>query len=296
MNFPPFSKRLNIELTNHCNQRCPLCPRLGLTRPLGFLDLEVFKRIVNECAEHDTQFWLHFLGEPLLHRHAMEMIRLAATAGIREIGMSTNAVALGTYTRSLVESGLDRLECSMDAMDRQSYERMRGRDHFLKASENVRNFLLHKRERGRGPITSIQFMRTAELEKQLPSIIADWKPLLGPDDFLMTIEPVTFRGAIDLGKDSEADSNPGREPCSYLSKSMLILQDGTVTMCGADWDAQAPIGHIEQSSIAEIWNSSEMNRRRKAHDEGDFGDVSVCASCEDWRLSDGTGYINVISG
>ena len=72
-----FPTRVNIELTNHCNQRCVLCPRQGFTRPLGFMARPVFERVTEECAAHGTRLWLHFLGESLLHRDLLGLITAA---------------------------------------------------------------------------------------------------------------------------------------------------------------------------------------------------------------------------
>ena len=162
----PFPSRVNVELTNHCNQRCPLCPRLGFTRPLGFMDRGLYERVALECAQHPTRLWLHFLGEPLLHRDVVRMIRFAKEAGVHEVGLSTNAVSLrGRLADELLASGLDRLECSLDADDPESYLAMRGRNHFARVKENVCAFLLRKRALGQErPVTSIQFMRTPAVE------------------------------------------------------------------------------------------------------------------------------------
>src|SRR5690242_6214336 len=102
-----FPTRINVEVTNHCNQRCPLCPRLAFTRPLGFMDPELFARIADECAGHPTTLWLHFLGEPLLHHDLPAMIRHAKAACVRTVGLSTNALLLHEpLTDALLGSGL----------------------------------------------------------------------------------------------------------------------------------------------------------------------------------------------
>jgi MoaA/NifB/PqqE/SkfB family radical SAM enzyme len=286
----PFPRRVSVEVTNYCNQRCVLCPRQGFTRPLGFMDRELFERIALECARHPTRLWLHFLGEPLLHRDLVRMIEFAKHAGVSEVGLSTNALSLhGRLADALLESGLDRLECSMDADDAEAYLAMRGRDHFDRVSRNVRAFLERKRELGRErPITSIQFMRTPALLATLDRVVDTWRPLLGPRDFVMTIEPASFAGAIEVSGTAPS----ARVPCKWLYAALMILQDGTVTMCGADWDAHAPLGNVRSATIADLWNGAELARRRRAHEEGRFDQVPQCAGCEDWRLADGRGYEN----
>jgi MoaA/NifB/PqqE/SkfB family radical SAM enzyme len=295
----PFPDRVNVELTNHCNQRCVLCPRLGFTRPLGFMDFDLFARVATECARHGTRLWLHFLGEPLLHRQLGRMIRFARTAGVREVGLSTNAVSLrGALAEDLLGAGLDRLECSLDADDRAGYLAMRGRDHFERVRDNVRAFLRRKRALGlERPVTSIQFMRTAAVEAALGPLVDAWRPLLGPRDFVMTIAPASFAGAIDAAAARDAAGAPGdaRPPCRWLYASLMVLQDGTVTMCGADWDARAPLGNVRERSLADIWTGAELARRRRAHEEGRFDAVPVCGACGDWRLADGSGYRNVLA-
>jgi MoaA/NifB/PqqE/SkfB family radical SAM enzyme len=288
-----FPRRVNVELTNHCNQRCPLCPRLGFTRPLGFMARDVFDRVVAECARHPTRLWLHFLGEPLLHRDVVAMIRAAKAAGVAEVGLSTNAVALhGRLADALLDAGLDRLECSLDAADRDTYRAMRGRDHFPRVEENLRTFLARKRDLGRTrPVTSVQVMQTPAAAAQLPALVAAWRPFLGPSDFVMTIVPAGFAGAID------APPADGRErtPCAWLFSSLMVLQDGTVTMCGADWDARAPLGNVRQETLAAIWHGATLSARRRAHLAGRFDATPVCGGCEDWRLADGRGYENVLA-
>jgi len=289
-----FPRRVSIEPTNHCNQRCVLCPRQGFTRPLGFMPMALFERIADECAEHETTVWLHFLGEPLLHRDLLPMIRYAKRAGVRQIGLSTNAVSLhGAISDALLGSGLDRLECSLDAGDRDGYQAMRGRDHFARVERNVREFLRAKNARGlERPVTSVQFMRTPEVEAQLDELVEAWRPDLGPRDFVMTIRPAPFGGTIETDRAREG-AQP-RPPCGWLFSSVMVLQDGTVLMCGADWDARAPLGHLNDATLGEIWRSAESERRRRAHLDGRFADAGPCGSCRDWVLADGSGYANAL--
>jgi len=291
----PFPRRISVEVTNHCDQACTLCPRGGLTRPLGFIEAAVFDRVAAECAEHGTVLWLHFLGEPLLHPEILALIRAAKRRGVVQVGLSTNATRLdAAMIDGLLASGLDRLECSMDADDRRGYAAMRGRDHFERVDANVRALLARKRELDRDvPVTSIQYMRTPQVESRLREIVQRWRPWLGPRDFVMTIVPAAFGGAIgEAGAALARAEVAERSPCHWLFSSLMVLQDGTVTMCGADWDAEAPLGNVRDTSLSAIWHGTEVGRRRRAHLDSRFSDVARCGSCVDWRLADGSGYVN----
>jgi MoaA/NifB/PqqE/SkfB family radical SAM enzyme len=290
----PFPRRINVELTNYCNQRCRFCPRQGFTRPLGFMSRQVFAAVASECAQYDTRLWLHFLGEPLLHRELLSFIALAREVGVAEVGLSTNAVSLhGKLAEGLLKSGLTRLECSLDANDPTTYAHLRGRDHFFRVVENIEGFLRSKRASSKVyPIVSLQVLLCDENASALPAIVERWKPWLGERDFVMAIVPAGFAGAIPGGSSQE---RRGRHPCHWLFEALVVLQDGTVTMCGADWDASAPLGQVPQQTLAEIWHGAELERRRELHVSGAFERLSPCANCEDWQLSDGSGYVNVLA-
>lgn len=294
-----FPRRISVELTNYCNQRCVLCPRQGFTRPLGFMTDEIFERIALECAGRDTVLWLHFLGEPLLHPHVGRLIAFAKRVGVRQVGLSTNAVSLsGRRAQDLLDAGLDRLECSIDAVDSQGFLAMRGRDHFDKVTANIRGFLEHKKALGlTKPITSLQFMWTPAIEAALPRIRQEWTPALGPQDFIMTIVPFPFGGASEAAMPMPmAPLPPGRRPpCRWLFEMLIVLQDGTVAMCNVDWDARVPLGNVRESTIHELWTGDELERRRAAHLASRFDELSPCSDCRDWPLADGHGYVNVLA-
>ena len=71
-----FPFELHVDLTNHCNKGCFICPSKdryvdkNLFPNLGYMGIETFKRIIDECAEwHPSGFEinLHKDGEPLMH-------------------------------------------------------------------------------------------------------------------------------------------------------------------------------------------------------------------------------------
>src|SRR3990172_1700346 len=90
-----YPDRMYIESTNVCNLSCIMCPNgtSGMKRPKGYMDFELFKRIVNEMAPHVETTTLHIWGEPLLHPKIIDMISYCKAKSL-PCEISTNATLL----------------------------------------------------------------------------------------------------------------------------------------------------------------------------------------------------------
>ncbi len=288
-----FPERINVEPTNLCNMRCRLCPHPKMKRAQGRMDLELFRRIARECAGHGTALWLQYMGEPLLHPGIIEMIAAAKDAGVPKVGMSTNASLLDEETgQRILQSGLDRLECSVDAVDEDGFRQCRGTGDFHRVMRNVEAFLRTKKAQGRRvPITSLQYMAfTLDGDGRFREIVAHWKELLGPGDFIMSIQDYSFAGTVRKALQAEK-----RTPCAWPFRSAVILWDGTLVMCGSDYDGRAPMGDVNRQSIREVWNGEAFRQAREVHRTCAWDRHPLCRGCDDWALSDGTGYVNIFT-
>src|SRR5712675_1266490 len=118
---------ISIEPTTSCNLRCPECPSglRAFTRPTGMMKRELFESVVNQLAPSLSYLIFYFQGEPYLHPHLLEMIRLASQKKIYT-ATSTNAHFLDDEaSRETVESGLDRLIISLDGTTQETYQSYR---------------------------------------------------------------------------------------------------------------------------------------------------------------------------
>jgi len=68
-------------------------------------------------------------GEPLLREDIVELVRrLAAISGVEDLSMTTNGMLLASMAAELKEAGLKRVNISLNAVDRDCYERVVGAD------------------------------------------------------------------------------------------------------------------------------------------------------------------------
>ncbi len=119
-----FGRRINylrVSLTDRCNFRCVYCmpehgahfaPRDELLR-----DDELLRVIKSAAAVGFEKIRLTG-GEPTIRRNLVELIGgIAATPGIREISMTTNALRLAQQADALRAAGLTRVNISIDSLN-----------------------------------------------------------------------------------------------------------------------------------------------------------------------------------
>ena len=122
---PILPEIVQIESTNICNAKCVFCPRDDMHRRQGVMSLDLFKKVVDECAELGiTHVRVHNYGEPFLDRHLTAKVRYAKEKGIKEVGMISNgSLITEKIARGVIEAGLDAINISVDAGGKTSSSR-----------------------------------------------------------------------------------------------------------------------------------------------------------------------------
>lgn len=123
---------LRVSVTDRCNLRCIYCNPLGERGRRdceGILNFDEIHRLVRLCADCGIRKVRLTGGEPLMCRNLTDLVRrLAGIAGIEDLSLTTNGVFLGPMANQLKAAGLRRVNISLDAVDRQCYQRMTGFD------------------------------------------------------------------------------------------------------------------------------------------------------------------------
>jgi len=119
-NFGRRISYLRISVTDRCNLRCVYCmPAEGL--PFADLDTvltdDEIMRVVELLARHGLRKVRITGGEPLVRKEVPSLIaRISATPGIKDIGLTTNAILLPRYASDLWAAGLRRINISLDTL------------------------------------------------------------------------------------------------------------------------------------------------------------------------------------
>ena len=132
---------LRISVTDRCNLRCLHCmPEEGVTL-MGHADILSYEEIAAVAAEA-AKLGIRRIrltgGEPLVRPQLYKLAgMLKSIPGIETVVLTTNAVLLKEQLPQLIEAGLDGVNVSLNAMDREAYLAFTGRDEFDRAMEGL---------------------------------------------------------------------------------------------------------------------------------------------------------------
>jgi cyclic pyranopterin phosphate synthase len=121
---------LRLSVTDRCNFRCAYClpdgcPRGSGAEPLSLLEIA---RLVRAFAGLGVRKVRLTGGEPTLRPDIADIVRvIAATSGVRRIGLTTNGYRLAAIADDLRRAGVTSLNVSLDSLDPERFERITGR-------------------------------------------------------------------------------------------------------------------------------------------------------------------------
>ena len=163
---------LYLEVTNRCNLLCETCPRTFETlEPPADMSWALFTRIVDQYP-NIARVVLHGVGEPMLVKDLPRMIRYLKDRGTYVLFNTNGTLLQQKKFQGLIDCGLDELRVSLDAADRETYAKVRGKDFFQRIVRDVGKFIAYQNEIGATfPRVSLWLTGLKETVAQLPDFV-----------------------------------------------------------------------------------------------------------------------------
>jgi MoaA/NifB/PqqE/SkfB family radical SAM enzyme len=135
--------KVYIEPTNACNLECRTCMRNVWDEKPGYMDLQVYSKIILDLNRFDPKPMIFFggYGEPLSHPNILDMIEIAKNQGF-PVELITNGTLLNpAVSAKLVSLCVDRIWVSLDGSTRESYADVRLGDELPQVIANLEELL-----------------------------------------------------------------------------------------------------------------------------------------------------------
>ncbi|MCO4781850.1 MAG: radical SAM protein [Candidatus Cloacimonetes bacterium] len=281
--LPQSPVMLNIEPTNKCNLKCVMCPRDQMTRPLGTMSIQDYKKLMIQAQDAGvTEITLNGYGEPFITQEVYEMVSLAKEFGFN-IKINTNGHYL-TEDRiiKLLQDPPHVLSISLDGATKEVYERVRINGDFSKVQKAISLFIKLRKEQNKEHEVklNLQIIKMDETQEEVDEFCNFWKDKVDE----VHVPNVHNWGGVIQKNGVLNDLDITRYPCKELFRTMMVFYDGNVSICCAVFDDNMNLGNIHEQPLIDIWNNSEYQLLRKHHINGDFHKIDVCKDCNMWKV------------
>lgn len=132
---------LRLAVTDRCNLRCNYCmPSEGIdfAENSKLFTIDELSRLSKIMVEQGIDKIRITGGEPFVRKDLMTLLRnLTALTGLNDISITTNATLIGPYIDELKELGIKNINVSLDAIDRETFERITRRDQYDTVQNNL---------------------------------------------------------------------------------------------------------------------------------------------------------------
>lgn len=276
-----------IELTNNCNCRCRSCPQsIGLSRPRGYMDFDLFKKVINQAWQITDVVNFSFFGEPTLHPQFIECMEyLRHRQSGKEIIIFSNFLCM---TQKMIDALISvrpkRVHISINAATSETYNQIRSGQHHTDLNGNILininrfetlcDKVKHWFSITNHPPTRHEFVVASYSAHELKQFVQIWLPFLGPNDEILT------KGILSYGGIMLNDPFLTSSLCQMWGPQNYLVVDweGDVSPCFLDNGMRLTIGSIFNDSLQDI-NKSE--RRQNVKDQSIDRKIKPCDTCMD---------------
>ena len=286
----------NIETTNACNMRCRMCPRTTMmTRKIETLDLDVFKKIVDQIrpfADDEWEDWqafvereyrigredmsenhfflyiipkvlvLHGYGDPLLDKKMPDRLKYLSKKGIPSYFSCNPANINIEKTIQMFENGLGYVKFSIESVDDLLHKKIRGEaSNFSESYQKILRLLDEKKKhnyRTTIVITMLDLKRTDQ-QKEFSRL----KSAFEGKDVYIYLKSQDQQWYED--KNEGTNSIHWQEFCQFPWSSMTIKSNGEAAECVEDFNNEIILGDASKESLYDIWNGQKYAQLRKNH-------------------------------
>ena len=212
----PLGRRityLRLSVTDRCDLRCTYCmqERQKFLPKADLLDYDELARLVDAFIARGVTKLRVTGGEPLVRQDVIHFLgdlsRRLVPGKLRELTLTTNGTQLARHAQKLAEIGIERINVSLDTLDRLTYARLTRRDVLPAVLEGI------SAARDAGLKIKINTVALKdENREEIPALVA-WAHARGMDISLIETMPLgegisgrtgSYLPLTDVRKDLEA--------------------------------------------------------------------------------------------
>lgn len=234
----------NVDLTNRCNLRCPICfanaNQAGYVFEPDYDTVVKMLKVLRDEKPVPTPAVQFSGGEPTIYPRFLDIIKAAKDLGFAQIQVATNGIEFAKSVelcQKASDAGINTVYLQFDGLRREIYVRARGRDLLdvkMKVIENFRKVAHH---------SSIVFVPTIVKGVNDDQV---WPILHYALENMDVVRGVNFQPVAFTGRITNEDLQKGRYTLPDLARDIETQSGGKIRK--SDW---FPVPTV--AAISELW-------------------------------------------
>jgi len=272
--YPPV---VQIEPTSICNYRCVFCYQTDKkftdkkNGHMGSMDLELFKKIINELEGNVESISLASRGEPTVNKDLGKMLQYMDGKFLAS-KLNTNAYLLDeNLSRIILNSNLQTLVFSADAASEPLYSKLRVNGNLDRVLKNIEKF--HELKSKEYPQSTL-ITRVSGVKFSGNQDFKEMNKFWG-----RYVDQVAFVDYNPWENVYNAEKNGIDTPCSDLWRRLFVWWDGRISPCDVDYMTTLVDYNIKDNSLSQIWTSKNYQDLRMSHLEKKRQCMNLCSRC-----------------
>ncbi|NOX58036.1 MAG: radical SAM protein, partial [Planctomycetes bacterium] len=259
-----------------------LHPSAQHVKPRGPLDPKYVENLATELAAFDDSLvMLGGVGDPVAHPDFCAIVHAMRESNVYGIAVQTTGQMLGDeQIAAIIENRVDVVAFTLDAWTPECYAEINRGGDLARATSAIDRLIKSRVEAKQAAPVIVPSLTKSTLNlHEVDAFFDGW---------------IRKVGCAMLGTFSDYGGNledlavsdmqpPDRAPCRRLTNRCYVTADGSVLACDQDLQAAAPLGHLGEQTLGEIWAGKRRSQLRSDHESGSFKAIEICAGCRQWH-------------
>lgn len=284
LEYANIPKTILIEVTNKCNSKCIFCANRKMSREYGEIDFDLLCKILEEAYSLGVEeVGFYTTGEPLLYSKIYNAIAYAKKIGFKYIYITTNGILVNNNTlKKLIDSGLDSIKFSINAINNDDYLFIHGVDCFNSAITNLKNTFNYRKVNKLNFKIFVSYIATKYTDYSINKI---YNYFINYCDDVSIVNvrnqsgyiPCEFK-ILKCSDETNKIQSSRNLPCHYVFDVINVTYEGYLTACCNDFQNYLVYANLNKDSLKNAWNNEIITELRKQHINGCLKN-NLCYNC-----------------
>jgi MoaA/NifB/PqqE/SkfB family radical SAM enzyme len=248
-----------------------------MTRQKGVIDPESIENLLTQAYDLGArEVGMYSGAEPLTCKDLDKHIAVASKIGYTYIYITTNGtLADQDRLKKLIDAGLDSIKFSINGGDRETYNKIHGKDDFDKVCANVEFVSKYRESLDRQLYLYVSFI---EVEENAASFEA-YRKLFEP-----IVDEIYHAIAINQSgqmPDQKTEKQEGICPIPF--NQVNFSREGYLRVCCNDYQNYLAVEDLNKMSLKDAWFGDIYKEIRRKHLNGTL-EGTLCDNC--WNNND----------